>query len=336
MNEDSIMKYQFLQAKFAKLLLFCAAFGVFFSAFVSTTQAQTNTFAQYIQRVAAQDFRFTNNAGTSGTFETVSGGSPIFFVYSNITGLDQSLKGSQEARVFITSVPTTTPATLFNNNLTQPLNQTVVIRILRDTPTPSGVGTGARRNLLTATISRNTATPAITGTDTGNSAAFTVTTPDHTIIYTSDFLNFSTGMEGNRNLGLTFSSVQPLLAVGSGGFLRSFTAAGPGTFASNPPPVAVPVATAASVSISGRVLTPSGRGLRGARVSLIGENGTTQTVLSGNSGYYYFSDVTAGQTAILSVDSKRYSYVPQVLTVTEDLTDANFTTGSGRMSIAGQ
>ena len=314
------MKYQFLQAKFAKILLFCAAFGVFFTAFVSTSQAQTTTFAQFVERAGSQDFVFTNNAA-SADFNTVAGGSAIFFLYQNISGLDSSLQGIQNAHLFITTT-TTTPGTVNSNTAIQPLDQVITISIVRDTPAPVGVGVGTRTNLLTATISANTATPTLTGTNTGNAASFDWTTPDHVVIYTSDFLNFAGTVQ--RNLAFGFSSVTPIFALGANNFLQSFTAAGSGTFASNPPPTVGPT-TAAGVTISGRVLTSLGRGLGRARVNIIEADGTTRTVFTNPFGYYSFSDVSAGQSAILSILSKRYSYRPQVITVTNDLSDLNFT-----------
>lgn len=315
------MKHQFLQRKFSTILLFCAALGVFFSAFVSTTQAQTTTFAQFVERTGSQDFVFTNNT-TSANFNTVAGGSAIFFLYQNISGLDPSLQGFQNARLFIQTT-TTTPATLSSNTLIQPLDQVITISIVRDTPAPVGVGTGTRTNLLTAVISTNTAVPTLSGTNTGNAASLDWTTPDHIVTYTSDFLNFTGTIQ--RNLAFAFSSVTPVLTLGTNGFLRSFTAAGAGTFASNPPPVAVPGTTAAAVTISGRVLSPIGRGVKGARVNITEADGTTRTVLTNPSGYFRFSEVLAGQSAIVSVFSKRYSYTPQVITITNDLDDLNFT-----------
>ncbi len=314
------MKHQRLQAKFAKLVFYCAVLGVFLSTFLSTAQAQTVTFAQFVERNGTQDYSFTNNA-TSANFNTLSGGSSIFFLYSNIVGLDSSLQGFQNAHLFY-STTTTTPATLDMNNLVQPLNQVVVISIIRDTPAEFGVGSGTRTNLLTATISSNTATPSLIGTNTGNSATFSATTPDHIVTFTSDFLNFTNTMQ--RNLALGFSSVTPALTLGTNNFLRSFTAAAAGTFASNPPPIVVMI-TAAPANIGGRVLTPLGRGLSGARVSITETNGTTRTVLTNPFGYYRFSDVSSGQSAILSVVSKRYSYASQLVSVTSDLDDLNFT-----------
>lgn len=307
--------------KAGKSILLCALFVVSFSTFSLTARAQSITFAQFLQTSASQDFVFTNNSANAN-FNTIASGSSVLFLYSNISGLNSSLQGAQSAHLFITQTTTTTAATLSGNILTQPLNQTVVISILRDTAAPVGVGLGARRNLLTATITTNTATPSITGTDTGNSGNFSVTTPDHNVTFTSDFLSFSATTQ--RNLALSFSSVQPTFALGAGNFLQSFTAAGTGTFASNPVPTPF-TPTAASVSISGRVLTPTGLGLSGAQVSLTGNDGSTRTVMTNAFGYYSFSDVFAGEFVILAVRSKRYSYTPQVITVVENISDLNFT-----------
>jgi hypothetical protein len=42
-------------------------------------------------------------------------------------------------------------------------------------------------------------------------------------------------------------------------------------------------------------------------------------------GYFRFHDVQAGETYIISVNSKRYSFAPQVVNVTDNLTGLNFT-----------
>jgi len=90
-------------------------------------------------------------------------------------------------------------------------------------------------------------------------------------------------------------------------------------------PIACPMPTAASVSIGGRVTTPEGRGLRGALVSLTDQNGNTRTAMTTTFGYYHFDEVAAGETYVISVSSKRYSFAPQVVSVMEDLTGLNFT-----------
>lgn len=328
------MKHQFLQRRLIKLLLLCVAFGIIFSALVSTTKAIPQTFAQFSENDGTQDFVFTNNffkrdfdlfGGGSATFNTVDNGSFVDFKYFPliVSGLPQSLRGSQDAHLFLTAT-TSAPATLDGSVLNQPLNQTFVISIIRDTAAPAGVGTGTRRNLLTATISPLTAIPTLTGTSGNNSAGFSVSTPNHVVTYTSDFLIFSS--TNQRNLAVSFSSINLPLAQSAGNFLRSFSAAGSGTFASDPAPLSIGP-TAAAVTISGRVLGASGRGVSGVLVNLTEADGTTRTSMTNPFGYYRFLNVSAGQTAILSIISKRYSYTPQVIMVTEDINELNFIAG---------
>jgi hypothetical protein len=83
--------------------------------------------------------------------------------------------------------------------------------------------------------------------------------------------------------------------------------------------------TAANVSISGRVLTPEGRGLRNAVVQITNSNGITKTAHTTTFGYYRFSDIEAGQSIVLSVTSKRYRFTTQTVDVQEDLDGINFT-----------
>lgn len=84
------------------------------------------------------------------------------------------------------------------------------------------------------------------------------------------------------------------------------------------------VVTAASVSISGRVLTGGGRGLSNASVYLTDTQGNTRTARTSAFGYYRFNDIAAGQTVIISVVSKRYQFAPQVVNVAEEIGDLNF------------
>lgn len=82
--------------------------------------------------------------------------------------------------------------------------------------------------------------------------------------------------------------------------------------------------TAANVSVGGRVLITQGRGLMNARVTLIDLNGNTQTIMTGKFGFFRFADVASGGTYIITVDSKRYVFQPQVITVLEDITELSF------------
>ena len=82
--------------------------------------------------------------------------------------------------------------------------------------------------------------------------------------------------------------------------------------------------TAASVSIGGRVFADNGRGLTNAIVYLTKSNGEILKRRTTSFGYYRFDDVEAGQTAIISVVSKRYQFAPRVVNVTEELNEFNF------------
>lgn len=82
--------------------------------------------------------------------------------------------------------------------------------------------------------------------------------------------------------------------------------------------------TLSNVSISGRVTTPDGRGLRNAVVTLTSAGATRQATTS-SFGLYTFSDVAAGATYSMSVLSKRYRFGSQSVTPAGDLTNVDFT-----------
>ncbi|HQU83565.1 MAG TPA: carboxypeptidase regulatory-like domain-containing protein [Pyrinomonadaceae bacterium] len=313
------MKTSLFSSKTAKYLFVNAVFGLLFFASILTVSAQTTTFAQFLEQNGTQDFVFTNNS-SSAAFNTVGGGSPIAFRYQNISGLPAALTGFQDAHMFV-STTTTQAGALNGGNVNQPFNQTVTVQIFRDTPTPIGVGSGSRTNLLTAVFSPNVNAPSISGSNGGNSATLSATTPDHVVTFTSDFISF--GLTTDRNLGLSFSSVTPSLALGVGSFLQSFTAAGTGTFASNPPPVYVPPTAAGSV-ISGQVFAAPGVGLRGAKVILTESNGNSYKTVTGSFGQYSFPEIASGQTVVVTVVSQRYTFQSQVITVQENISDMNF------------
>ena len=271
---------------------------------VQTALGQTTTFAQFIETNGGQDFVFTNNAGNDATLSAIGGGSAVSFRYQNISGLDSSLQGFQDAHLFA-STTTSQISSVNGSTLTQPLNQVTVISIIRDVAAP--VGTNTRTNLLTVTISSSLNTPALTGTNNGNSASFSATTPDHNVVFTSDFLNFRTTTA--RNAALSFSSVLPNFAQGAGSFLDSFTAAGSGTFASNP----VPTATYSlgnrvwyDTNSNGQIDAPE-VGISGVSVTLLNSDNSIfdiddnsgngiqpYTLTSDTNGYYRFDGLFAG------------------------------------------
>jgi hypothetical protein len=82
--------------------------------------------------------------------------------------------------------------------------------------------------------------------------------------------------------------------------------------------------TAADVSVSGRVTTAEGRGVRGAVVTLTNGNGEVRNVSAGSRGNYRFDDVEPGQTYVVAVRSRRFTFATQVLSINDNLSDIDF------------
>jgi hypothetical protein len=90
------------------------------------------------------------------------------------------------------------------------------------------------------------------------------------------------------------------------------------------------VPTAATVSISGRVTSTSGRGVFGIVLSLTDSEGYTRTTRTTAFGYYHFEDVMVGESYILSASGKHYTFSQptQVLNVNEETNEVNFIANS--------
>jgi alpha-tubulin suppressor-like RCC1 family protein len=83
--------------------------------------------------------------------------------------------------------------------------------------------------------------------------------------------------------------------------------------------------SAASVSVSGRVLTASGSGAARAHITLTAQSGATRTATANTFGYYRFDAVAVGETYTFNVFAKQYQFMPRVLTVTQETGNLNFT-----------
>lgn len=94
-----------------------------------------------------------------------------------------------------------------------------------------------------------------------------------------------------------------------------------GTLTINPP-------TAANASISGRVVSAQGRGIRGAVIRIQSADGTVNRVVMTNSmGYYMIPDMETGITYVISIQSRRFVFEPAsvVYTHQDQIADLNFT-----------
>ncbi|HEX3101776.1 MAG TPA: carboxypeptidase-like regulatory domain-containing protein, partial [Pyrinomonadaceae bacterium] len=78
-------------------------------------------------------------------------------------------------------------------------------------------------------------------------------------------------------------------------------------------------------SISGKVVSPSGTGLRNTTVVLTDSLGVKRTATTSSFGLYNFDNVLPGTTYTLSVASRLYRFAPQQIQFNDDLTNVNFT-----------
>ncbi|HEX8368349.1 MAG TPA: carboxypeptidase-like regulatory domain-containing protein [Pyrinomonadaceae bacterium] len=87
------------------------------------------------------------------------------------------------------------------------------------------------------------------------------------------------------------------------------------------------VITAASVSVSGRLIAPNSRGIGNARVRIIGADGAPRYALTNPFGYYRFDNIQVGETYTFTVESKQYSFAPRAVYIGEERSDLDFIAG---------
>jgi len=86
------------------------------------------------------------------------------------------------------------------------------------------------------------------------------------------------------------------------------------------------VPTAATTSISGRVTTAAGHGIRNANISLTGTDGVMRRTVTSSFGYFRFDDIQAGENYVISIASKRYVFAQptRVIAVNDELVEVDF------------
>jgi hypothetical protein len=84
--------------------------------------------------------------------------------------------------------------------------------------------------------------------------------------------------------------------------------------------------TAASVAVGGQVISPYGRPLANATVTMYDARGDIRTARTNPFGYYRFEELSAGETYIFEVRSKLYAFpnATRTIFVTEDMDSLNF------------
>jgi hypothetical protein len=167
-------------------------------------------------------------------------------------------------------------------------------------------------------INAGTAQPVLVA---NSGVAASDVTPNDIFFY-GNFSGVSNGSTVTLRAGTITTNGNVAAAPPANGSFATFLTSDTGVRCSN---FGVPLApSAASVSISGRVLTAGKSGLPGASVYLTDRNGDVQIGRTNPFGYYRFEGVRAGQTVVLTVVSKRFQFAPQTLNLSEEVTELNF------------
>lgn len=89
------------------------------------------------------------------------------------------------------------------------------------------------------------------------------------------------------------------------------------------------VSTAAtSATVRGRVLSADGRGVRNAQVTATTATGRGISVTTGPLGAYEMNGLTLGETYTIKVTSRRFTFAPRTVTLTDSATvDVDFVAG---------
>jgi hypothetical protein len=82
--------------------------------------------------------------------------------------------------------------------------------------------------------------------------------------------------------------------------------------------------TASTASVGGRVTNDSGQAISGATVTLTDSHGVTQSAMTNGFGYYRFVGISTGETYMVTVSNKRYSFDPRPISVMGDMEEVNF------------
>lgn len=241
------------------------------------------------------------------------------------------------------------PVSLVENPEKEPLNQLVTVNVTAPN-TFAFAGTN-----FTVPITTGDLSPGTVGTNV-ISYQFVMTYDPAIIIPQSPAVSVAGTISENRSVTInqTVPGTLQVVVFGSDPFIGAgtlfnlrFTAVGsapqvspltwttfmfnegdPGDATTNGSVTLLPP-TAASVSVSGRVLTQDGVGLRNAIVTATDTQGVVKRTVSSSLGYYSIDELQAGQTYVINVASKRFQFTPRVVTINEELSDFDLIALSG-------
>jgi hypothetical protein len=190
------------------------------------------------------------------------------------------------------------------------------------------------------TINKFTTTTTVTTSknpsNTGEIITFTATvtseggTPTGTVNFFDGATNIGSGsLNGSGQATLATSLNTPGARNITAQYVGANIGAGGGGFAADTSDILIQnvlAPTAAPVTISGRVITQSGRGIRNVMVTMTDSQGNQRTVQTTAFGYYHFDDVRAGETVTLTAKARRFKFNQSsiVRTTNESINNADF------------
>jgi uncharacterized delta-60 repeat protein len=86
--------------------------------------------------------------------------------------------------------------------------------------------------------------------------------------------------------------------------------------------------SAALASISGRIFSPTKQGLPRSTVVLTDSEGFVRTARTNSFGYYLFEEIPVGETYLIEVRHKIFSFMPQIIAVNDNISELNFIANS--------
>jgi len=189
------------------------------------------TFAQFQQAISGNQFTFTNNSTSPNNLKLTANLPVTFkFLVPSLYGLPVN---TPIAAQLVVTATATVPAGTSGAHIFQGFSTVSMTFVAVGGPHPGS-------NLLTIVSTSN---GELDGNRGANSGSLNGDTGSGSVVnFTSDFLVFTATIE--RAYTLSFTSLNPALGLGSHtatnhqttGYLKSFTAAGTGTFASDPAP----------------------------------------------------------------------------------------------------
>ncbi len=88
--------------------------------------------------------------------------------------------------------------------------------------------------------------------------------------------------------------------------------------------ISIDSSTAADANLGGRVTSQSGRPISGARVALLNNVGNVTFALTNPFGYFRFEGIPTGETYVVNVISKRYTFQSRVINFGDEVTSLDF------------